>query len=120
MQDRHLLNKALTPLHANILRMKGEALLSLLEFKEAETFFKGLLDTYKHAWVYIGYVKSLLKQGRIDEIHDMLITLSKKPEKVKGSLWSTSIMTSMRPGEPVTILMQSVPRNPTTQQLATI
>jgi DNA-binding response OmpR family regulator len=78
--DRHLLNKALTPLHANILRMKGEALLSLLEFKEAETFFKGLLDTYKHAWVYIGYVKSLLKQGRIDEIHDMLITLSKKPE----------------------------------------
>ncbi|MDG1752746.1 MAG: response regulator, partial [Thalassotalea sp.] len=78
--DRHLLNKALAPLHANILRMKGEALLSLLEFKEAEIFFKGLLDTYKHAWVYIGYVKSLLKQGRIDEIHDMLITLSKKPE----------------------------------------
>jgi tetratricopeptide (TPR) repeat protein len=78
--DRHLLNKKLAPLHANIMRMKGEALLSLLEFKEAETFFKSLLDTYKYAWVYIGYVKSLLKQGRIDEIHDMLTTLANKPE----------------------------------------
>lgn len=78
--DRHLLNKELASLHPNITRMKGEALLSLFEFKEAEVFFKDLLDTYKYAWVYIGYVKSLLKQGRIEEIHDMLITLSKKPE----------------------------------------
>jgi DNA-binding NarL/FixJ family response regulator len=78
--DRHLLNKELVPLHANILRMKGDALLNLLEFKEAEVFYKELLTTYKHAWVYIGYVKSLLKQGRIEEIHDMLITLSNKPE----------------------------------------
>ena len=78
--DRHLLNKDLAPLHPNILRMKGEALLSLFEFKEAEVFFKGLLETYKFAWVYIGYVKSLLKQGRIDDIHDMLSKLSKKPE----------------------------------------
>ena len=78
--DRHLLNKDLAPLHANILRMKGDALLSLLEFKEAEVFFKELLISYKHSWVYIGYVQSLLKQGRIDEIHDMLTTLSKKPE----------------------------------------
>lgn len=78
--DRHLLNKELAPLHPNILRMKGDALLSLLEFKEAEIFFKELLANYKHSWVYIGYVKSLLKQGRIDEIHDMLTTLSKKPE----------------------------------------
>lgn len=78
--DRHLLNKELASLHPNITRMKGEALLSLFEFKEAEVFFKDLLDTYKYAWVYIGYVKSLLKQGRIEEIHDMLTTLSKKPE----------------------------------------
>ncbi|MCO4799413.1 MAG: response regulator [Colwelliaceae bacterium] len=77
--DRHLLNEKLKPLHANILRMKGEALLSLLEFKEAEVFFKELLDTYKYAWVYIGYVQSLLKQGRIDEIHDMITSLSEKP-----------------------------------------
>ena len=78
--DRHLLNEELASLHPNILRMKGEALLSLFEFKEAEVFFKNLLATYKYSWVYIGYVKSLLKQGRIDEIHDMLTTLSKKPE----------------------------------------
>lgn len=78
--DRYLLNKKLAPFHANILRMKGEALLSLIEFKEAETFFKELLDTYKYAWVYLGYVKSLLKQGRIAEIEELLTQLTEKPE----------------------------------------
>lgn len=78
--DRHLLNKNLAPFHANILRMKGEALLSLIELKEAEVFFKDLLETYKYAWVYLGYVKSLLKQGRIDEINDLLTKLIEKPE----------------------------------------
>ncbi len=78
--DRHLLNKNLAPFHANILRMKGEALLSLIELKEAEVFFKDLLEKYKYAWVYLGYVKSLLKQGRIDEINDLLTKLIEKPE----------------------------------------
>jgi len=78
--DRHLLNKKLTSLHPNIQRMKGEALLSLLEFKEAELFFKELLSHYKYSWVYIGYVKSLLKQGRMDDIQEMLVKLANKPE----------------------------------------
>lgn len=78
--DRHLLNKILVGLHPNIQRMKGEALLSLLEFEAAEVFFKELLSHYKYSWVYIGYVKSLLKQGRIDDIKEMLVKLSNKPE----------------------------------------
>jgi len=78
--DRHLLNKKLSSLHPNIQRMKGEALLSLLEFKEAELFFKELLSHYKYSWVYIGYVKSLLKQGRMDDIQEMLVKLANKPE----------------------------------------
>ena len=77
--DRHLLNKKLANFHSNILRMKGEALLSLLEFKEAETFFRNLLKDYKYSWVHLGYVKSLLKQGRIDEIQDILLKLANKP-----------------------------------------
>ncbi len=78
--DRHLLNKKLAPFHANLLRMKGEALLSLREFSEAEHFFKELLNRYKFGWVYLGYVKALLKQGRIDEMEELLNKLTNKPE----------------------------------------
>lgn len=78
--DRHLLNKAIKALHPNILRMRGEALLFLCEFTEAENFYKSLLKKYKYGWVYLGYVKSLLKQGRIEEIHEMIESLSHKPE----------------------------------------
>ncbi|WP_074497914.1 MULTISPECIES: response regulator [Thalassotalea] len=78
--DQHLKNKSLRHLHPNILRMRGEALLSLLEFHEAELFFQGLLKKYKFGWVYLGYVKSLLKQGRIDEIHELISSLTDKPE----------------------------------------
>ncbi|WP_206483121.1 response regulator [Thalassotalea sp. G2M2-11] len=78
--DRHLLDKSLAPFHPNILRMKGEALLNLLEYKEAETFYKELFNTYKYSWVYIGYAKSLLKQGRIEDIQELIDTLKDKPE----------------------------------------
>jgi len=77
--DRHLVNENLQKFHPNILRMKGEAYLSLLEFETAEDFFQGLLKTYTYAWVYLGYVRSLLKQGRIDEINELLEKLTKKP-----------------------------------------
>lgn len=78
--DRHIVNPKLNKYHANIMRMKGEAYLSLLEFKEAEAFFKALLKKYQYAWVHIGYVKSLLKQGRIEEIHALLEELINKPD----------------------------------------
>jgi len=77
--DRHLVNENLKKFHPNILRMKGEAYLSLLEFETAEAFFQDLMKTYTYAWVYLGYVRSLLKQGRIDEINELLEKLIKKP-----------------------------------------
>ena len=76
--DRHLANERLHNFHSNISRMKGEAYLSLLEFETAEDFYKGLMKTYTYAWVYLGYVKSLLKQGRIEDIYDLLKKLMKK------------------------------------------
>ncbi len=78
--DRHLLDKSLQKYYPNLLRMKGEAFLSLLEFKEAEAFFKGLLKVYQYSWVYLGYVRSLLRQGRIEEITEMLEQLTEKPD----------------------------------------
>jgi DNA-binding response OmpR family regulator len=83
--DRHLLNDKLAQYHANISRLKGESLLQLLEFKEAEIFFKRLFQSYQYSWVYLGYAKALLKQGRIDEIESMLSTLMDKPETRFGA-----------------------------------
>ena len=83
--DRHLLNEKLAAFHPNINRIKGDALLHLLEFQEAEAFYKQLLKQYQYSWVYLGYAKALLKQGRIEEIRDMLKTLTDKPETRFGA-----------------------------------
>ncbi|MEW6983398.1 response regulator [Colwelliaceae bacterium 6471] len=77
--DRHLLDKKLSKYHANILRMKGDALINLVEYKEAESFYKSLMEKYDYAWVHVGYVRSLLKQGRIEEIHALIEQLANKP-----------------------------------------
>ncbi len=77
--DRYLANERLHHFHSNISRMKGEAYLNLLEFETAEAFYKGLMKTYTYAWVYLGYVRSLLKQGRINEINELLEKLIAKP-----------------------------------------
>lgn len=78
--DRFLLEKSLLKYHANIQRMKGEALINLHEYKEAESFFYELQSHYRYAWVYLGYVKALLKQGKMDDIQDLLIKLINKPD----------------------------------------
>ncbi|GAA5143525.1 response regulator [Thalassotalea piscium] len=78
--DRCLADQSLIKYKAHILRMKGEALLKLLEYSEAEIFYKGVLKEFRYGWVYIGYVQSLLKQGRIDEIKALITTLIEKPE----------------------------------------
>lgn len=78
--ERHLLNKDLVKYHPNVLRIKGESLLSILEFKEAEVFFKQLMESYKYSWVYLGYVKSLLKQGRIEEVQELIAKMTEKSD----------------------------------------
>ncbi|WP_085283932.1 response regulator [Colwellia chukchiensis] len=83
--DRHLLNEKLAPYHANINRIKGESYLALREFEEAESFYRQLLQQHKYSWVYLGYAKALLKQGRIEEIRDLLATLTDKPETRFGA-----------------------------------
>lgn len=78
--ERFLLDTTLAKYHPNIQRMKGEAFINLLEFKEAEIFFKGLQSKYRYAWVYLGYVKALLKQGKMEEIQGLLEELANKPD----------------------------------------
>jgi DNA-binding response OmpR family regulator len=78
--ERFLLDNTLSKYHANIQRMKGEALINLLEYKAAEVFFKELQSQYGYAWVSLGYVKALLKQNKMDDIQDLLNTLVNQPD----------------------------------------
>ncbi|WAJ71518.1 response regulator [Catenovulum adriaticum] len=45
--ERHLLNPDLKKFHLPLMRLKGEAYLSLLEFTEAQVFFKALLAQHQ-------------------------------------------------------------------------
>ena len=78
--DRLLLDNSLKPYFLNILRLKGEAYLRLREFVEAETFYRSLLKSCQHSWVYTGFVNALLNQNKLDEIKDLLATLVEKPD----------------------------------------
>ncbi|ARD44597.1 response regulator [Colwellia sp. PAMC 21821] len=83
--DRHLNNETLAQYHPNINRIKGESYLALRDFAEAEKFYSQLFKQYKYSWVYLGYAKALLKQGRLDEISDMIKTLIDKPDTRFGA-----------------------------------
>ena len=78
--DRHLKDPKLKKYHLNILRMRGESLIDLVEFEDAEIFYRSLLQKIKISWVYLGFVKSLLKQHKISEIEDLLETLINQPD----------------------------------------
>ncbi|MBU2968370.1 response regulator [Pseudoalteromonas sp. C2R02] len=78
--DRHLKDPNLKKYHLNILRMRGESLIDLMEFEDAEMFYRSLLNKIKISWIYLGFVKSLLKQHKISEIEDLLETLISQPD----------------------------------------
>ncbi|AWB65807.1 hypothetical protein C2869_04845 [Saccharobesus litoralis] len=76
--ERHLLNNKLKKYFPHLLRMKGEALLALREFEDAEAFYRELLETNKQSWVHLGFVRALIKQDKIEEIEDLLLTLQER------------------------------------------
>jgi len=78
--ERHIKNPDLKKYHMHLKRVKGECLLSLMEFADAEEYYRELLETSKMSWIYLGFVNALLKQNKIDEIEHLLDTLSHKVE----------------------------------------
>lgn len=83
--DRHFLNAQLSSYFPVINRMKGESYIALREFKDAENFYKSLLEQYQYSWVYLGYAKALLKQDRLADIESLLTTLIDKPDTRFGA-----------------------------------
>jgi len=78
--DRHVKDPSVKKYHQHLLKMRGECLLSLLEYTDAEAYYRSLLEKFKMSWVYLGYVKSLLKQNKIDDIKSLIETLTMKAE----------------------------------------
>lgn len=78
--ERHLKNEELKKYHPNLLRIKGECLLFLMEYEDAEAYYRELLTKSKRSWIYLGFVNSLLKQNKIGEIEQLLDTLTHKVE----------------------------------------
>lgn len=78
--ERHLLNPGLAKYHMQLQRMKGEALLAINELADAEVFYRELLEKHKVSWVYLGFVKCLLKQNKLGEIEELLTQLTDKVE----------------------------------------
>lgn len=78
--ERHLKNPELKKYHPNLLRVKGECLLSLMEYEDAENFYRNLLSKAKMSWMYLGFVNALLKQNKIEEIEKLLESLTNKLE----------------------------------------
>lgn len=78
--ERHVKNPALKKYHLHLLRMKGECLISLFEFEDAERFYRELLKQHKMSWIYLGFVNALLKQNKIEEIEQLIETMTTKVE----------------------------------------
>lgn len=78
--DRHIKNSEVKRYHQFLLKMRGECLISLFEYEEAESYYRSLMEQIKSSWVYLGYVRSLLKQNKMDEVRELIETLTNKPD----------------------------------------
>ncbi|MBZ9610640.1 response regulator [Rheinheimera maricola] len=78
--ERHLLNNRLAKYHLQMKRLKGECLLQLREYTDATQYYANLLQTHKVSWVYLGYIKSLLQQDKLEDIQALLTELTDKAD----------------------------------------
>ena len=67
MAERQLLDASLEKYFPQINRMIGESLFNLFEFSQAQEFYEKLSETCNYGWVKVGLVRSLLKQGNIEQ-----------------------------------------------------
>ncbi|WP_166423943.1 response regulator [Paraglaciecola sp. 20A4] len=67
LAERQLEDESLTQYHPQINRMIGRCLLSLLEYADAEIFYRTLLEKYDYGWVSVGLATTLLKQNKLPQ-----------------------------------------------------
>ncbi|MBE1300606.1 MAG: response regulator [Alteromonadaceae bacterium] len=86
--EQHIKRKELAQYFPNINRLKGECLLKLFEYEDAEEFYRGLLEDNNYGWISIGLVRAMLAQGKITEA-ESLITSLKEREDTRFLMYDT-------------------------------
>lgn len=65
--ERQLKDPELTQYYPQINRMIGECLFNLMEYSQAEEFYRELGNQYKYGWVQVNLARCLLKQNKMAE-----------------------------------------------------
>lgn len=78
--ERQLTDPGMVQYYPQINRLIGECLFHLLEYAQAEEFFKNLSQQYKYGWVSVNLARSLLKQDKIDEAEELIETLLERDD----------------------------------------
>ncbi len=78
--EQHVKRKGLAHYFPNINRLKGECLLKLFEFEDAEVFFRKLLLESNYGWISIGLLRAMLAQGKYEECEDMIMALKERDD----------------------------------------
>lgn len=78
--DRHIRSPEVKRYHQFLLKLRGDCLISLFEYEEAESYYQSLMAEIKNSWVFLGYVRSLLKQNKMEQVVELIDTLTNKPD----------------------------------------
>lgn len=78
--DRLLALSQLKEFHPRLLRLKGQCLMTIKEYGDAEKHYSEVLKKYRFNWVYIGLAKSLLKQEKFTEAQALIDKLKLRPD----------------------------------------
>lgn len=78
--ERQLIDPALAQYYPHIDRLIGESLMHLMEYKDAEEFYRKLCDKYKFGWVRVALVSALLKQEKDEEAKELIEELKDRDD----------------------------------------
>ncbi|WJG09629.1 response regulator [Aliiglaciecola sp. LCG003] len=73
--ERQLKGQELSAYHPQINRMIGNCLMLLMEYSQAETFYKNLATQYNYGWVKVSIARALLKQEKLAEAEELTAEL---------------------------------------------
>lgn len=78
--ERQLKDPDLKQYYPMINRLIGECLFNLMEYGQAEEFYKSLAEQYKYGWVQVNLARSLLKQDKMSEAIELTDVLLERDD----------------------------------------
>ncbi|WP_228710676.1 response regulator [Saccharobesus litoralis] len=84
--DNHLENPKLAKLAPFLVRIKGDTLLAMEAYEEAERYYHSILEKYRFAWAQVGLVKALLALDKNETAEAILTRLVERPESRLAAL----------------------------------